>query len=114
VIIKTFTRGSNVNISVTFHDSAGGVIAPTGAQVTLSYVAHGSNPPCPIFITYPLTQSGTSWVYDWDSSAAAAGVVSGHADTADLPDAAVDFEFRVTAGRANKELAGDVGTGTGY
>lgn len=112
--MKTFTRGSNVNISVTFYDSAGGLITPTAAQVTLSYVPHGTDPPCPIFITYALTQSGSAWTYDWNSSAAGAGVVSGHAETADIPDAAVDFEFRVTAGRANKELAGDVGTGTGY
>jgi hypothetical protein len=106
-LVKTFTRDSNVHIQVTFYDSAGGVITPTGAKVTLSYVPHTTDPPCAIFVTYDLTQSGTAWVYDWDSSVSTAGVVSGHAETNDIPDAAVDFEFRVTAGRANRELAGD-------
>ena len=99
---------------MTFYDSAGTVITPTGARVTLSYVPLNVDPPCPLPVTYALTQSGTAWFYNWDSSAASAGVVTGHADTNDSPDAAVDFEFRVTANTANKELAGDFGMGTGY
>ena len=112
--MKTFIRGSNVNVSVTFYDSGGTVITPTGAQVTFSYVPLNADPPCAIFITYDLTQSGTAWTYNWDSAVASAGVVTGHAETNDAPDAAVDFEFRVTANIANKELAGDFGMGTGY
>jgi len=112
--VKTFTRGSNVNVSVMFFDSGGGVITPTGAQVTFSYVPLNAEPPCPIFLTFDLAQVGTSWVYDWDSAVASAGVVTGHAETNDKPDAAVDFQFRVVANTANKELAGDYGMGTGY
>ncbi len=105
--MKNFFRGSNVHIGVTFYDSDGGVITPTGAKATISYVPLNSETSDRTFITYDLVQATTIWSYDWDSSIAEPGAVYVHAATNDTPTSTVDFEFRLTANRANKELFGD-------
>lgn len=118
--MKQFTRGASVHISVTFQDHSGAIVTPTGANVTLSYVPLNADPPDRVFTTYALTADAlpntTDWVYDWDSSIASAGVVYGTAftTTVGVPVSKVDLQFRLTANRANKELAGDDCSGTGY
>ena len=112
--MKQFVRDAGIHISVTFLDSTGAIVTPTGANVTLSFVPknHTSLAPERTFITYALvapSSPATDWTYDWDSSIAEPGVVWGHAvtTTLDVPVSSVDFSFRLIANRANKELAGD-------
>lgn len=110
--MKNFVRGSNVHISVTFFDEDGDVIQPAAANVTISYVPKNNTTQGALrtFITYALvapTSPATDWTYDWDSSVSEPGVVDCNAVTTDTPAAAVDFQFRLTANRANRELAGD-------
>ena len=104
--MKTFVRGSTVSLAVTFYDSDGIIVTtPDTATLTLSYVQNG----CRTHTDYALTkQSDNTWTYDWDSTIAECGVVSGHAVTGgSSPFSSVDFEFRLTANIANRELAGD-------
>jgi hypothetical protein len=108
---KQFTRGATVHISLTFRDHLGAPIQPSGANVTLSFVPLNSDPPIRNFLSYALAANSEpgaiDWIYDWDSAVAEPGSIFGHAVTADVPVSAVDFEFRLVANRANKELAGD-------
>ena len=107
--MKNIVRGSAVNIAITFYDNKGAIVTPTGANATLSYIPLGSDPGDRTFQTYALTQSGNEWTYDWDSSVSEPVQVYGHAvtTTPNVPVSSVDFEFRLTANRANKELSGD-------
>ena len=74
--MKQFVRDALVfHISVTFLDSTGAIVTPTGANVTLSFVPknHTSLAPERTFITYALvapSSPATDWTYDWDSSIA--------------------------------------------
>lgn len=104
--MKTFVRGSTVTIDVTFYDTLGNIVTtPTTATVTLSYIQNCER----THTDYALTkQTDNTWSYDWDSTVADCGVVSGHATTGgSAPFSTVDFEFRLTANTANKELFGD-------
>lgn len=114
--MKQFIRDASVHIAITFYDSSGAIVSPSGANVTLSYVPLGSGSDGfdsrddflePTFVTFALTQSGTEWTFDWDSSIAEPGIVSGHAITTGGLASSVDFSFRLIANRANKLLAGD-------
>jgi hypothetical protein len=99
--MKTFVRDSTVRLSFTFLDIAGAIVTPTSATVTLHYPQHGRS----THQTYNLTQSGEAWIYDWDSRVATHGVVQGHAQTGgDAPISSVDFEFRLIANKANREV----------
>lgn len=112
--MKLFVRGSTVRLKFNFYDTTGAIVNPVnGANVTVSYIPLGGGDPT--FATYALTQSGNDWTYDWDSSVSEPCIVSAHAATAaPSPISTVDVDFRLKANRANKELAGDDGTGTGY
>ena len=97
--MKEFVRDSTVRIAVTFYDADGAVVTPTSATVAISYQKNG----CYQTDTFDLTQSGDEWRYNWDSREADAGVVSCHAITGgDAPFSSVDFEFRLTANKANR------------
>jgi hypothetical protein len=113
--MKNFVRDSGVNIAVRFMANDGTPAPVTAANVTLSYVAKGG---CQrTFLTYPMLPPvpplgnllPTGWTYVWDSSVSEPCVVECTAttETPGQPVAAVDFSFRLTANRANKELAGD-------
>jgi hypothetical protein len=116
--MKNFVRGASVHIALTFYDATGNVVTPTGANVTLSYIPIASDPPERTFVTYALIKdgSGSDWYYDWDSSVATIGPVYGHAVTTTpaQPVSSVDFGFRLTANRANKELSGDDSSDCSY
>lgn len=104
--MKTFVRSSTVRSTVTFKDNTGATVTPASANLTLSYVPLGGGDRT--FSTYAMTASGSSWYYDWDSHAAEPCPVYGHAESVGLTQrSTVDFEFRLSANRANKELAGD-------
>jgi hypothetical protein len=112
--MRNFVRDATVHISITFVDKDEKIVNPDSANVTLSYVPIGqySTGDCQrSFTTYPMapTPGGNDWFLDWDSSISAAVVVHGHAVTTTIgqPVSSVDFQFRLTANRANKELAGD-------
>lgn len=111
--MKNFVRGAGIHIAVTFKNADGNPVTPTGANITLSYVPRSPGTCERTFLTYPMaanTTPGTfDWLYDWDSSVSEPGVIYATAATADTPASKVDFEFRLTANRANKELAGDDG-----
>ena len=100
--MKTFTRDATVHITAKFTDADGNVLNPASATVTLSYQ---QNCEC-VSQTYAMALSGDEWQYDWDSRNADCGVVQGHAQTGDVPVAAVDFEFRLTANKGNKNADG--------
>jgi hypothetical protein len=104
--MKSFVRDSTVSLKFNFYDSAGAIVNPGSAGVTISYVPLGQ---CErTFNTYDLTQSGNDWSYNWDSSIAEPGVVYAHAKTGDVsPVSSADVEFRLTANCANRELTGD-------
>jgi hypothetical protein len=113
--MKNFVRDATIHISITFLDRNENIVTPTGANVTISYVPLGQMQQfgdCQrTFTTYPLTKnpSGSDWIFDWDSSISEPIVVHGHASTTTplTPVSSVDFQFRLTANRANRELAGD-------
>ena len=120
--MKQFVRGAGVHISVVFRDKDRGVVTPTGATVTLSYIPAAVSDCERTFITYALTLNPApdagdpaDWFYDWDSQVASAGVIYGTAETTTVgvPVSRIDFSFQLTANRSNKELAGE-GIGTGY
>jgi len=105
--MKTFTRDSTIRLKFNFRDHAGIIVNPTaGAQVSLSYVPmNGGNLTC---ATYPLTQDGDDWIYEWDSSVADPCIIPVHAQTlGGPPTSSIDTEFRLKANRANRELAGE-------
>jgi hypothetical protein len=110
--MKSFVRDSTVRSIITFKDDGRCVVIPASATLTFSYVPIGGG--CErTFTTFALVASGSplgsTWLYDWDSSVAAPGVVSGHAETVGLPQrSTVDFDFRLTANYANRELTGEV------
>ena len=118
--MKNFFRGAGVHISVVFLAADGTVVTPTGANVTLSYVPKAgvsNNPSERTFQTFALSQdSDGNWVYDWDSSPAHPCIVFANAATTtpNVPVSSVDFSFRLTANRANRELAGDDVVSDGY
>jgi len=95
----------------TFTDAEGDiVIPPAGATLSISYVPHNldnvGSPPSTV--SYPLVQSGSDFIYEWDSSVSAPCIVYIHAETeGGLPISAVDAEFRLKANRSNKQLTGD-------
>lgn len=120
--MKQFVRGAGVHLSVTFKDNTGAIVTPTGANVTISFVPKNNTNLAGqrTFVTVALSQNPlpntTDWVYDWDSSVAEPGIISCHAvtTTPNIPISSVDFSFRLTANRANKELAGDDNFCDGY
>jgi hypothetical protein len=107
--MKQFVRDSTVHISITFRDRNGTAVVPPSADVTLSYMPIGGGDPTNM--TYALAQDAdddTLWFYDWDSSVAEPCVITGHAETIGLTArSTVDFEFRLTANRANRMLVGE-------
>jgi hypothetical protein len=103
--MKTFIRDSTVSISVNFYDSTGVIVNPASATVTLSYMKAGRNSQ-PDHASYPLVQQGNDWNYSWDSRVADEGPVYGHAQTdGNTPVSSVDFEFRLIANEANRNVA---------
>lgn len=119
--MKNFVRGAGVNIAITFKDDTGAIVNPTGANVTISFVPKNNTDVSPqrSFVTYAMTAPGagqTAWTYNWDSSVAEPGAIYGNAvtTTVNQPVSSVDFSFRLTANRANKELAGDDYSCDGY
>jgi hypothetical protein len=115
--MKNFVRDATIHVSITFFDINENVVTPTGANVTLSYVPLGQLQhlgDCQrTFTTYALIKNpaagAVDWIFDWDSSISEPIVVHGHAVTTTpvTPVSSVDFQFRLTANRANRELAGD-------
>lgn len=120
--MKQFVRGAGVHISVTFKDTAGSTVTPTGANVTISFVPKNNTNLAGqrSFLTFAMIENpaagATDWIYDWDSSVAEPGIISCHVvtTTANVPISSTDFSFRLTANRANKELAGDDNFCDGY
>ena len=100
--MKTFVRDSTVRVQVTFHDISGNVVTPLSATVTLSYMVNCER----THTNYALVQDNDNWIYDWDSRVADPGHILGHAQTdGAVPISSVDFEFRLTANKANREEA---------
>lgn len=98
--MKTFDRGSTVRITTNFYDADGNLLNPPAATVTLRYHNLGTRQS----VTYSMALSGTSWLYDWDSTVADAGVVEGHAQSAGASQiASKDFELRLVANGANRD-----------
>jgi hypothetical protein len=98
--MKSFIRDSTVLIAVKFYDTDGNVTSPAAATVTLGYTANGRK----THETYDLVVNYNVWSYSWDSRVADEGAVYGHAQTTGAaPVSSVDFEFRLTANRANKD-----------
>jgi len=108
--MKNFIRDSTIRSTITFRDNLGVPVIPTSANLTMSFIPLGGGDRT--FVTYPLVAIGlplgSSWQYDWDSRTAEPCTVYGHAESVGLTQrSTIDFEFRLTANRANKELAGD-------
>jgi hypothetical protein len=106
--MKTFTRDATVQLKFSFRNADGDIVNPVaGAFVAISYVPHVDGS-APTTVDYPLVQSGNEWIYEWDSSVSAPCIVYVHGETNDgLPVSAIDAEFRLSANRSNKQLAGD-------
>lgn len=86
-----------------FYDANGAITNPASASVTLSYNMRGRA----THASYPMVQNDDVWSYEWDSRDADEGAVYGHAQTdGDAPVSSVDFEFRLTANKANKSASG--------
>ncbi len=104
--MKTFIRDATVQIGIKFYDADGNVTNPASATVTMSYNHRGRR----THETYDLMQVDDLWSYEWDSRVADEGAIFGHVQTGgDVPMSAGDFEFRLTANRANCALARDLG-----
>lgn len=102
--MKTFVRDSTVTCTVTFLGTNGLPVAPDSATLTLSYLIDGTETET----DYVLVQSGDEWSYDWDSRVADPGQISGHAQTDGVaPVSSVDFEFRLSANKANRDQSDD-------
>ena len=118
--MKNFVRGSGIFVKVAFLDKDGNQAMIDGAQITVSYVPKNNTQVMPprTFQTYSLLppSSGNDWTLEWDSSISSPCQVDCHAYSIDVtvPIATIDFSFRLTANRANKELAGDDDGWTGY
>jgi hypothetical protein len=107
---QQFTRDQAIAFAVTFYDTSGNVDNPASANLTLSYAP--LNGDCAVHTQYDLTQVDDVWSYTWDSSGSERGAVFGHV-VSDGNTYAIDFNFRLTASKANRDLAGD-DEGNGY
>jgi len=106
--MKTFTRQATIRLKYNFEDSEGVVFNPNNAQVTISYLQLNTYNPQALIVPLLHATGTNDWYYEWDSSVAAPGVVSTHAETMDgQPVASIDGEFRLKANRANRQERGD-------
>ena len=95
---RSFVRDSTVRIAVRFFDVEGEVLNPDTATAVVRYQKRG----CEQSETVSLALQDDKWIADWDSQVADPGAVYVHAKTGGAaPISSVDFEFRLTANRAN-------------
>lgn len=98
----TRARGATIRFTSQFYDAYNHNQTPTEAQVIVSYVKSDGTPGT---ATIPMTNTGPngSWIADWDSRGAAAGIVYWSVETPGSPPVSVeDGQFTLEANAANQ------------
>lgn len=108
--MSVIVRGSRVYFSFTFYDEDGEEADCTSATLQLTYPAA-----CGFETeTLTLTESGSNWLVEWDSSKSKGGWVHYHAHAlaGSSAEFAKDGRFRLKANRANYDHDALPNTGT--
>ena len=95
------TRGSTVQIPVTFPDFSGNPLTVPSANLTIEYHRSGIGKS---YVTIAMSAGvGASWVATWDTSIANSGTIYWHAKCGGGIPIAVDGCFNLTANDANQD-----------
>ena len=92
-----FVRGTSIEWSVTFEDSAGDSANPTSASLRINYCRNGDD----TTDTVTLSQSGSTWTGAWDSKVADEGQIHWHVRSAGALISGTDGRFTLQANEAN-------------
>jgi hypothetical protein len=96
-----FSRGSTIKFNLEFLDADGDVISPVSAEIHINYQKpngeRGDR-------EATMTQSGSAWVYEWESIEAEAGLVYCYAHTPDAfpPVSSINIRFQLLTNPANQ------------